>query len=457
MKAMTFSEAAAAMGAQTTLAGSFDAVTTDTRAIAQDGLFIALRGERFDGHSFAAQALAQGAAAVVTERDLGLGERQLLVADTHRALLALAGYYRSLFQIPVIGVTGSVGKTTTKEMIHTVLSAKYNTLKNEGNLNNEIGVPLTLFRLEKAHEAAVIEMGMSGFGEIARMTRAVRPDAAVISNIGVSHIEKLGSQEGILRAKLEILDGMAPTAPLFLNGDDPLLATVRPGAHPVTFYGIEQDRCSVQALHLTSEGAGTDFALQFPGGTGRVSLPCPGRHNVYNALAAFAVGVYAGVEPQAAMEALRGYVPAGMRQRIRKAGGATFIEDCYNASPDSVAAALAVLAEMQAARRIAVLGDMLELGAVSEQAHATSGKLAAQRGVSILMTYGERSAATAQAARACGLRDVRAYDDKRQLADDLAAELRQGDAVLFKASRGMKLEDVIFALDEAIGGKDLPV
>ncbi|MBR2731917.1 MAG: UDP-N-acetylmuramoyl-tripeptide--D-alanyl-D-alanine ligase [Clostridia bacterium] len=247
MKAMTFSEAAAAMGAQTTLAGSFDAVTTDTRAIAQDGLFIALRGERFDGHSFAAQALAQGAAAVVTERDLGLGERQLLVADTHRALLALAGYYRSLFQIPVIGVTGSVGKTTTKEMIHTVLSAKYNTLKNEGNLNNEIGVPLTLFRLEKAHEAAVIEMGMNHPGEIAYLTGIAQPTIAVITNIGDAHLENMGSRENTLRAKCEIFERMPAGTPAVFSGDDALLTALTPdvsakiaqGGHRILYVGTE--------------------------------------------------------------------------------------------------------------------------------------------------------------------------------------------------------------------------
>ena len=247
MKALTFKEAAAAVGSSTELFGSFDCVCTDTRKITDGCLFIAIKGENFDGHDFAAKAVESGAKAVIVEKDCGLGERQIVVENTRLALLDLAGYYRSLFKIPVIGITGSVGKTTTKEMVHAVMSAKYNTLKNEGNLNNEIGVPLTLFRLDNTHEAAVIEMGMSGFNEISRMTKAVKPDVAIISNIGVSHIEHLGSREGILKAKLEILDGMKENAPLILNGDDNMLVTVRPGAHPVIYYGIENETVNYKA------------------------------------------------------------------------------------------------------------------------------------------------------------------------------------------------------------------
>ena len=273
MKPMTFKEAAAAVGSQSELEGRFADISTDTRKIIPDSLFIAIRGENFDGNDFAAKAVELGASAVLCERDCGLGERQILVKDTRAALLELAGYYRSLFKIPVVGITGSVGKTTTKEMTHAVMSVKYNTLKNEGNLNNEIGVPLTLFKLEKSHEAAVIEMGMSGFGEIERMTKAVRPDAAIISNIGVSHIEKLGSREGILRAKLEILQGMKSEAPVILNGDDEMLVTVRPGAHPVIYYGINNENSMFKAFDITSKETGTDMTVGFSGGSARVSLP----------------------------------------------------------------------------------------------------------------------------------------------------------------------------------------
>ena len=335
-------------------------------------------------------------------------------------------------------------------MTHAVMSSKYNTLKNEGNLNNEIGVPLTLFRLDKSHEAAVIEMGMSGFDEISRMTKAVRPDAAIISNIGVSHIEHLGSREGILRAKLEILHGMKPDAPIVLNADDDMLITVRPDAHPVTYYGIDNEKSVFKAFEITSKENETELTVGFSGGSGRVSLPFPGRHNVYNALAAVAAGSLFGIEPMDGFEALKGYVPAGMRQRINKKFGMTFIEDCYNASPDSQAAALAVLGSMNAKRKIAVIGDMLELGSVSESAHYEVGKKAAENGIDAVFTYGGRTVQTAKGASDGNVKLVKSFLDKEELSKELVAFLEPDDAVLFKASRGMKLEEVIFSVYEAL-------
>lgn len=450
MLPLTFKEAAAAVNSSTVLEGKFDCVCTDTRKITPGSLFIAIKGDNFDGHDFAAKAIESGARAVLCEKDCGLGENQIVVESTRQALLDLAGYYRSLFNIPVIGITGSVGKTTTKEMTHAVMSSKYNTLKNEGNLNNEIGVPLTLFRLEKTHEAAVIEMGMSGFDEISRMTKAVKPDVAIISNIGVSHIEKLGSREGILSAKLEILHGMRADAPLILNADDDMLITVRPGTHPVTYYGIANEKSMFKAFEITSKEDETELTVGFGGGSGRVSLPFPGRHNIYNALAAVAAGSFFGVEPFEGFEALKNYVPAGMRQRINKKCGITFIEDCYNASPDSQAAALAVLGSMSAKRKIAVIGDMLELGEVSETAHYGVGIKAAENGIDAVFTYGERSLQTAKGAADGNISCVKSFDDKKKLADELVDCLEEGDAVLFKASRGMKLEDVIYAVYEAL-------
>lgn len=446
MKALTFKEAALAVGSSTVLEGRFDNVCTDTRKILPGCLFIAIKGDNFDGHAFAAKALELGAQAVICEKDCGLGESQILVESTRQALLDLAGYYRSLFKIPVIGITGSVGKTTTKEMTHAVMSAKYKTLKNEGNLNNEIGVPLTLFRLDSSYEAAVIEMGMSNFGEISRITAAVKPDVAVISNIGVSHIENLGSREGILKAKFEILESMKADAPVILNGDDDMLVTVCAGAHPITYYGINNEKCKFKAIDCTSKESGTDLAVGFNGGSARVSLPFSGRHNVYNALAAVAAGSFFGIDTETALEALKSYVPAGMRQRINKKCGITFIEDCYNASPDSQAAALAVLGDMNAQRKIAVIGDMLELGSVSEKSHYEVGVKAAENKVDILYTYGQRSLQAAKAASENGINEVYSFDDKEKLASHLFGLLKEGDAVLFKASRGMKLEDVIYSV-----------
>lgn len=445
---MTFKETAQVVGSTTVLEGKYDSICTDTRKITSGCLFIAIKGDNFDGHNFAKKAVENGASAVLCEKDCGLGDFQIVVESTRTALLDLAGYYRSKFDIPVVGITGSVGKTTTKEMTHAVMSAKFNTLKNEGNLNNEIGVPLTLFRLEKCHEAAVIEMGMSGFGEISRMTEAVKPDVAIISNIGVSHIEKLGSREGILKAKLEILHGMKDNAPIILNGDDDMLVNAETGTHPVIYYGIKNVNSLFKAFDITSKESETDMSVGFADGSDRVSLPFPGRHNVYNALAAVAVGSQFGIGVHEALEALKGYVPAGMRQRINIKNGITFIEDCYNASPDSQAAALAVLAGFNAERTVAVIGDMLELGSVSEQAHYGVGVKAAENGINAVFTYGERSLETARGAKEGGVEIVKSYSDKSELAKELSLYLKEGDAVLFKASRGMKLEDVIYSVYE---------
>lgn len=447
---MTFKETAQAVGSTSMLEGAYDVICTDTRKITPGCLFIAIKGENFDGHDFAAKAIESGAKAVICEKDCGLGDSQILVENTRLALLDLAGHYRSKFNIPVIGITGSVGKTTTKEMTHAVMSSKYNTLKNEGNLNNEIGVPLTLFRLDETHEAAVIEMGMSGFDEISRMTKAVRPDVAIISNIGVSHIEKLGSREGILKAKLEILHGMKENAPVILNGDDDMLVTADTGTHPVIYYGVENVNSFFKAFDITSKESETEMSVGSANGSGRVSLPFPGRHNVYNALAAVAVGMQFGISVQDGLNALRGYVPAGMRQRINKKCGITFIEDCYNASPDSQAAALAVLAGMNAKRTVAVIGDMLELGEVSRDAHYGVGKKAAENRIDAVFTYGERSLETANGAKDGGVADVRSFNDKAELSKALSSFLKEGDAVLFKASRGMKLEDIIYSVYETL-------
>lgn len=446
MLPLTFKEAANAVHSVSGLEGSFADVCTDTRKITPDSLFIALKGDNFDGNGFAAAALESGAKAAICERDMGLGNRQILVENSRLALLELAGYYRNLFDIPVIGITGSVGKTTTKEMTHTVMSSKFNTLKNEGNLNNEIGVPLTLFRLDKTHEAAVIEMGMSGFGEISRMTAAVRPDAAIISNIGVSHIEKLGSRNGILTAKLEILESMKPDAPVIFNGDDDMLSTVRPGAHKVIYYGICNKNCDFIASDISTKNFETEFNIGYGGENLKVCLPFSGQHNVYNALAATAAGSLFGISPAEAAQALKGYVPSGMRQRVNVKNGITFIEDCYNASPDSQAAAMAVLGTTEAERRIAVIGDMLELGSVSEEAHYGVGVRAAENGIDILFTFGERALETAKGASENGVGTVKSFNNKEELADELKKMLRPGDAVLFKASRGMKLEDVIYSI-----------
>lgn len=449
MKAFTLQEAAAALGlpqmqAQATLAD----VCTDTRKIQPGSLFVCLRGERFDGHSFASQAAESGAAALLVDHPVDADVPQLVVTDTGKALLQLAGWYRRRFQLPVVGLTGSVGKTTTKEFIALVLGAKYNTLKTQGNLNNEIGVPQMLFRLEDSHTAAVIEMGMNHFGEISRLTRAVAPTVGLITNIGVSHIENLGSRAGILQAKLEILEGMAPDAPLIVNIDNDMLRTVKLGDRPLLTFAIDDQSADFTATDIAEQGSTTTFTVHHSTFTQPVTIPTVGIHNVYNALAAMAVGYVTGVNPAAAASALANYVPAGMRQNLVQVGGVQVIEDCYNASPDSMRAALQTLGKLPVHRRYAVLGAMLELGDYAKEAHTQVGKMAAENGIDGVLAYGADAAYIVEAAKQAGLENARLFDTKEALAQSLAQQVQPGDGVLFKGSRGMHLEDVMHTVYE---------
>lgn len=449
MKAFTLQEAAAALGlpqmqAQATLAD----VCTDTRKIQPGSLFVCLRGERFDGHSFASQAAQLGAAALLVDHPVDADVPQLVVTDTGKALLQLAGWYRRRFQLPVVGLTGSVGKTTTKEFIALVLGAKYNTLKTQGNLNNEIGVPQMLFRLEDSHTAAVIEMGMNHFGEISRLTRAVAPTVGLITNIGVSHIENLGSRAGILQAKLEILEGMAPDAPLIVNIDNDMLRTVKLGDRPLLTFAIDDQSADFTATDIAEQGSTTTFTVHHSTFTQPVTIPTVGIHNVYNALAAMAVGYVTGVDHAAAASALANYVPAGMRQNLVQVGGVQVIEDCYNASPDSMRAALQTLGKLPVHRRYAVLGAMLELGDYAKEAHTQVGKMAAENGIDGVLAYGADAAYIVEAAKQAGLENARLFDTKEALAQSLAQQVQPGDGVLFKGSRGMHLEDVMHTVYE---------
>lgn len=449
MKAFTLQEAAAALGlpqmqAQATLAD----VCTDTRKIQPGSLFVCLRGERFDGHSFASQAAQLGAAALLVDHPVDADVPQLVVTDTGKALLQLAGWYRRRFQLPVVGLTGSVDKTTTKEFIALVLGAKYNTLKTQGNLNNEIGVPQMLFRLEDSHTAAVIEMGMNHFGEISRLTRAVAPTVGLITNIGVSHIENLGSRAGILQAKLEILEGMAPDAPLIVNMDNDMLRTVKLGDRPLLTFAIDDQSADFTATDIAEQGSTTTFTVHHSAFTQPVTIPTVGIHNVYNALAAMAVGYVTGVDPAAAASALANYVPAGMRQNLVQVGGVQVIEDCYNASPDSMRAALQTLGKLPVRRRYAVLGAMLELGDYAKEAHTQVGKMAAENGIDGVLAYGADAAYIVEAAKQAGLENARLFDTKEALAQSLAQQVQPGDGVLFKGSRGMHLEDVMHTVYE---------
>ena len=438
---LRLSQIAKTLDAQYNVDAEFDAVCIDTRKITKGCLFICIKGERFDAHQFANEALEKGASAVMIHSDIDVNGAYIKVADTSKALLKLSGYYRSLFSIPVVGLTGSVGKTTTKEFTYLVVSAKYNAIKTQGNLNNEIGMPQTLFTIDDTTEAAVIEMGMNHFGEISRLASQSKPTLAVITNVGISHIENLGSRQGILKAKLEICEGLPDGAPLILNGDNDMLSTVRDERLNVVFFGINNG--DFKAESITENDFSTSFDVRYYNKTQHITIPTVGIHNVYNALSAFAVGYFLGVEPQMAADALAAYVPAGMRQKLVKVGNITSIEDCYNASPDSMRAALNTLSGVQANKRIAVLADMLELGDYSYEAHSSVGKMAAECNVDVLLAYGNEAKAYVSSAKENGLENSFYFDDKEELASKLLEFANDGDAVLFKGSRGMKLEDVI--------------
>lgn len=421
------------------------AVVTDSRKVEPDCVFVCFPGERVDGHSFAAGAFRSGAAYIIANRPVeGVpAERTVVVPDSALAMVRMASNYRMLFSPRMIGVTGSVGKTTTKEFCYAVLSAFGNTLKTEGNQNNDIGVPNTLFRLDTATEYAVVEMGMDHAGEIERLARCARPSAGIITKIGVSHLENLGSRENILKAKMEICSGLPDGAPLVLNADDDLLpaAAVPARLRPVWF-GIEQE-ADVRACGIRTGAQGTEFTLEDREyGRFAVTLPTAGLHTVYDALAAYAAATRLGLDPAACAAALARYQTTGMRQHIVEKVGVTVIEDCYNASPDSMKAALSVLKELPNRRKVALLGDMLELGAASEEGHRQAGEWAADAGVDLLIAYGPRSAATARAAGARGVATVHCQNAQEVL-QCLQQSVRPGDALLAKASHAMALEELL--------------
>jgi len=447
MRKLTTDEIAVAVsGTVTGKNTEITSICTDTRKITEGCLFFALVGENFDGHDFAQKAAELGAAAIVCHKRVECDCTVINVFDTRAALLDLAGYYRRLFDIPLIALTGSVGKTTTKEMTYDVISKKYKTLKNFENLNNEVGLPITVFNLDETFEAAVLEMGMNHFGEISRLSRAAKPTMAIMSNIGVAHLENLGSQENILKAKLEILEGLTENAPVILNGDDKFLSGAKISDHPVYYYGIENDECAVKAVNIKEDKLETRFTVLYKEEKTDVVLPTVGIHNVYNALAAFTAGMLMGVDAKSAAEALSEYKPAGMRQRVNVRSGLTVIEDCYNANPDSMKASLKIMSNMDC-RKIAVLGDMLELGEISEEAHRDIGKSVAENKVDYLFTFGEMSKLMAEEAKKNGV-EAYSFDDKSELTDLLLKTVKENDCILFKASRGMKLEEVLHALYE---------
>lgn len=441
MEEILLSEIAGWCNVSTALTGTVKTISTDSRVIDENTLFVALKGERFDANDFVDEVLEKGAKAVICSRYSGESERVLLVEDTGKALLQLAKGYREKFSIPFVALTGSVGKTTTKGMVHAVLSAKYNALKTQGNLNNEIGVPKTLFCLENSHEAAVIEMGMNHFGEISRLTEAVKPDIGIITNVGTAHIENLGSREGILKAKYEITEGMKKGSPLIINGDNDMLSTIDTDDFEIISFGIDGENLYMKAENINFLSEGSEFTAVCENERVKAFVPAVGVHNVYNALCAMCVGKKMGFTLTEAAEALKNFAPEGMRQNVREVKGYTFIEDCYNANPDSMKASLVTLNTIKKTRSIAVLGDMLELGDYSDTAHYEVGKIAGDEKTDVVLCFGNLSRLIKKGAEESGAESYW-YNDKSQLTEYLKSILKENDMVLFKGSRSMKMEEI---------------
>ena len=415
------------------------AITTDSRELTPGCLFAAIPGTRVDGHDFIPQAAAAGAACVLCNRFTETEIPQLMVPDTQAALRQIAAAYRRGLEIPFVGVTGSVGKTTAKEMIWAVLSTRFNTLKTEKNHNNELGVPLTLFRLREEHETAVVEMGISGFGEMTRLTEMVRPDIAVFTLIGDAHLEFLGDRAGVLRAKGEIVSGMPENGVVIANGDDPLLRTHAFGRRTVLFGTGEN--CDVRAVGVENDGL-TGMKCVIKAGERCVPavIPAFGRHMIYAALMGAAVGIELGLTDEEIRRGIAGYETVGSRGRIVKAGGMTILDDCYNANPTSARNSVDSLCALPG-RHVAVLGDMLELGENGPALHRELGRYAAEKGAAVI-ACGPLSRELAEGAG----EDTPWYPDAEALISALPGLVGPGDAVLVKASHAMGFEAVVRAL-----------
>ena len=457
-------ELAAATGGRWTgsAPAALDGVSTDTRTLAAGGLFVALRGERFDGHDHLAEAAARGAvAAIVSEawlaaRPAGAAPPlpALSVQDPLAALGAVARHHRRRFHLPMVAVTGSNGKTTTREMIAAILATRGPVLKTEGNLNNEVGVPLTLLRLDASHLSAVIEMGMNHPGEIARLAAIAEPQVGLVTLAAPAHLEGLGTVEAVADAKAELYQGLPQGGIVVASADDArmLKRALASGRRMLTFASGRGRRGDVVVLEIRAQSVeGLRFVLGIGNREVEVHIPgLVGAHNARNAAAAACAAIALGCTDREIVRGLAAVRPVGRRLRLeRLPSGVQLVDDCYNANPASMTAALEVLRDLAAAGgagAVAVLGDMLELGAFEGEAHRALGEEAARAGVATLAAFGPRARATAEAARAAGLADTFHTEDPDALAAFVRGRLQPSDVLLVKGSRGMKLERLVEAL-----------
>ncbi|HYS07296.1 MAG TPA: UDP-N-acetylmuramoyl-tripeptide--D-alanyl-D-alanine ligase [Myxococcales bacterium] len=456
----TLEQAAWAAGAQVAATGGpFEGVFTDSRKPLPKGLFLALRGDQFDGSDFVAQAVQGGASGVLVPADAlekvrphAKGVAILTAADSGRALGALAsGWRQRLANLEVVCITGSTGKTSTKELIAEVLAAAGPTLKTEGNLNNEVGVPLTLLRLSEEHRYAAIELGMNHLGEIARLAQWADPDVAIVTNVGPVHLEFVGSLAGVAHAKGELFHALRDRGVAVANADDALvMGQAKLSRRKLVTFGATQGS-DVRLVSAHHGGPGLRVELELGGKTRLVELKLIGTHNGHNAAGAAAVGVALGFEPARILRGLANATTPGRRMRpVHLPNGALLIDDCYNANPSSTKAALLTLTHLVRGkgRAIAVLGDMLELGPTELDLHRDVGRFAAGAGLSLLVCFGRRARALGEGAEEAGLpaKNIESTEDPAEAVRLVQARMRPEDVVLVKGSRGMKMERISDAL-----------
>ncbi len=433
-------------GPENLLDHKIQGVVIDSRQVKKDDLFVAVAGEHADGHRFIKDVYQKGALCALSHQKLAdPAGPYLLVEDTLQALKDSAKAYRETFSIPVVGVTGSVGKTSTKEMIASVLSQKYCVLKTPGNFNNEIGLPLSIFMIDECHDAAVLEMGMNHFGEMHRLSKMAQPTHCVFTNIGVAHLEYLGSQDGILKAKMEMLDYAAPDAKIFINGDDKKLCCMKERA---STFGLS-DQNQIFADQIQNLGLdGIRCCIHMPGQEMTVKIPLPGTHMVYNAMAGTSVGLSLGLTAEQIHKGIEALKPLSGRSNILHTAHYTILDDCYNANPASMCAMLDVLQGTHA-RRVAILGDMGELGERSAQLHASVGEHLSTLSIELVITIGTLSEAIHQEAKKQAPKtECIHFPDQEHFLADCDNLLQEGDAVLVKASHYMKFEEIVKYLSE---------
>ena len=434
---------------------SFTDVSTDSRSVNEGELFVAIRGESFDGHQFVETAFRRGAACAVVDRRANIHAYRkrpfLVVHDTTKALGGLAHAYRKKFDIPFLAVAGSNGKTTTKEMITNVLRSRYSVLSTEGNLNNHIGVPQTLFRLNRRHEFAVVEIGTNHFGELDHLCSILDPTHGVITNIGREHLEFFRSLSGVARAEGELFDALRPRGTGFVNADDPRIRTIAQKLRRKVSYGFTAGSVRGTLAGIGPDGCATFLVKARSRRAFRVALRTPGLHAAVNGLAAAAVGLSFGVPPGEIGRALGRFSSVGKRMEVLHSGGLTILNDTYNANPDSVLTALRTLEGMKTSgRKIVVLADMLELGESSRTEHERIGKAVGRMGIDALFTFGKGAAAIHESA---AIRTRRHFGTKGELSRALLALAAEPDIILIKGSRGMKMEEVTMALQQRRGGR----